>query len=115
MQTIRTPHIATALSLAALAALSACGGGGPGAGDFEAACNAQGNLAPDVCACLDEQAQALTPEAHEFVIATIAQDEEEAQRLRPELDDSQALEAGQFISRGIQECIIDLPTSPPAS
>ncbi|WP_299323989.1 hypothetical protein [Parasphingopyxis sp.] len=98
-----------ALPLAALAGLAACGGSGPAAGDFAAACNAQGQLDAELCACLDEQAQGLTPETHAFVIASIAEDEEEALRLRGDLDDDQVFEAGQFLSRSIQECLIDLP------
>ncbi|MGP1354433.1 MAG: hypothetical protein ACTS1Z_14025 [Parasphingopyxis sp.] len=98
-----------AIPLAALAGVTACGSSGPEAGDFAAACNAQGQLDAELCACLDEQAQGLTPETHAFVIASIAEDEEEALRLRGELDEDQAFEAGQFLSRSVQECIIDLP------
>jgi len=98
-----------AFLLCATSALAACGGGGPAPGDFAAACNTQGELTADLCACLDEQAQQLSPETHAFVIAKIAGNETAALELRGELDDNQAFEAGQFISRGIQECIIDLP------
>lgn len=98
-----------AIPFAAMLGVAACGSSGPEAGDFEAACNAQGQLDAEICACLDEQAQNLSPETHAFVIASIAEDEAEARRLRGELDDDQAFEAGQFLSRGIQECIIDLP------
>ncbi|MEM8696102.1 MAG: hypothetical protein AAGE05_08800 [Pseudomonadota bacterium] len=110
MHPVSKSNTILALAFPALVALSACGGGpAPGPGEFAAACNAQNNLSEDICACLDEQAQGLSGESHAFVIATIAEDEVEAQRLRTDLDDNQALEAGQFISRGIQECIIDLP------
>ncbi|MGP1283413.1 MAG: hypothetical protein ACTS1X_10590 [Parasphingopyxis sp.] len=110
MHAVLASRAPLALALFAMTGLAACGGGtAPGPGDFAAACNAQGNLSADICDCLDEQAQGLSPETHAFVIATIAEDEAEAQRLRPDLDEAQALAAGQFISRGIQECIIDLP------
>ncbi|MCA1749942.1 MAG: hypothetical protein ABR601_03225 [Parasphingopyxis sp.] len=108
MSSIRT----LVLPLAGFATLAACGGEpGPAAGDFAAACNAAGNLDPDLCACLDEQAEGLEPDTHRFVIATIAEDEGEAQRLRGDLDDAEATQAAQFISRGIQACIIELPAS----
>lgn len=97
------------LLLIGIAGLTACGGSEPRPGDFAATCNETGNLSPDLCACLDEQTRQLSSETHTFVIAKIAGDEETAQRLRAELDDAQALAAGQFISRGIQECVIDLP------
>lgn len=109
MPAIFESHTRFAFLLCATSALAACGGGGPAPGDFAAACNAQGNLTAGLCACLDEQAQQLSPETHAFVIAKIAGDETTALELRAGLDDSQAFEAGQFISRGIQECIIDLP------
>lgn len=107
---MRISPIRTLLPLAAFGALAACGGEpAPEAGDFAAACNASGNLDPELCACLDEQAADLAPDTHRFVIATIAEDEEEAQRLRAELDEVEATQAAQFISRGIQSCIIDIP------
>lgn len=102
-------HSRLALLLCGMAGVSACGSSEPAPGDFAAACNANGNLSAELCACLDEQAQQLSPETHAFVIAKIAEDEEEAQRLRAELDDEQAFAAGQFISRSVQACIIDLP------
>ncbi len=102
-------HARLAFLLCAASALAACSGSGPAPGDFAAACNAQGDLTPELCACLDEQAQQLSPETHAFVIAKIAGDEETALELRADLDDDQAFEAGQFISRGVQECLIDLP------
>jgi hypothetical protein len=98
-----------AASAATMIALAACSGGAPLPGDFEAACNANGNLTEELCACLDEQAQGLSPETHEFVIASIAQDEERARELAQDLDRDQQLEAGQFLSIAIQQCIIDLP------
>lgn len=109
MSAIFHSHSRIAALLCASTALAACGGGAPAPGDFAAACNAQGELTPELCACLDEQAQQLTPETHAFVIAKIAGDEETALELRADLDEDQAFEAGQFISRGVQECIIDLP------
>lgn len=102
----------TAIAIASLIGLAACGGGGPAAGDFAAACNARGDLDTELCTCLDEQAQGLSAETHAFVIATIAEDEAAAQAMRGDLDSDQALEAGQFISRGVQECLIDLPNTP---
>ncbi len=92
-------------------ALAGCGGGGPEAGDFAAACNASGNLEAELCACLDEQATELSPETHAFVIASVAEDEQRARELAVDLSPDQQLEAGLFISRGIQECIIEIPES----
>ena len=112
MPAIIGSHTRLAVLLCAASALAACADSGPEPGDFEAACNAQGELTPELCACLDEQAQQLSPETHAFVIAKIAGDEETALELRADLDDEQAFEAGQFISRSVQECIIDLPNTP---
>lgn len=109
MPAIFGSHSRIVLMLSASSALAACGGGGPAPGDFAAACNAQADLTPALCSCLDDQAQQLSPETHAFVIATIAGDDATALELRGDLDDNQSFEAGQFISRGIQECIIDLP------
>lgn len=88
--------------------LAACNSG-PKAGDFAAACNANGNLTEELCSCLDEQAQDLSPATHEFVIASIAEDEDRARELALGLDRDQQLEAGQFLSIAIQQCIIELP------
>lgn len=109
MPAIFESYTCFAFLLCATSALAACSDGGPAPGDFAAACNAHSELSADLCACLDEQAQQLSPETHAFVIAKIAGDETMALELRVDLDDNQAFEAGQFISRGIQECIIDLP------
>ncbi|MBC2776320.1 hypothetical protein [Parasphingopyxis marina] len=96
--------IALALPLGLAACTSA-----PEAGDFAAACNATGNLNEELCDCLDAQAQNLSPETHEFVIATIAEDEDRARELALGLDSAQQLEAGQYLSIAIQQCIIELP------
>jgi hypothetical protein len=102
-------HISQSLvALALPLGLAACTSG-PEAGDFAAACNETGNLSTELCDCLDAQAQDLSPETHEFVIATIAEDENRARELALGLDSAQQLEAGQYLSIAIQQCIIDLP------
>ncbi|MEQ9663617.1 MAG: hypothetical protein RLN87_13845 [Parasphingopyxis sp.] len=98
------------LASGGLIGLAACGG--EPAPDFAAACTAQGELDTATCACLDEQADELPADVQRFVIATISGDEAAAQELRGDLDDDEALQAGQFISTGVQQCLIDLPETP---
>jgi|GEM_PF-3169701 len=111
MSGIAISHARLTVLLFIATGLAACGDRNPEPDDFAAACNANGNLSAEVCVCLDAQAQQLSPETHAFVIAKIAEDEETALRLRENLDDNQEFEAGQFISRGIQVCLIDLPNT----
>lgn len=100
-----------AVTIGAALGLSACGGGAE-PGDFAAACNAQGSLSPELCSCLEEQAVELSPDTYEYVIARVAEDEARATELEGDLDRTELLEARQFIAIGIQQCIVDLPTTP---
>lgn len=112
MRLIFASRVRSTALIASTFLAASCNSSDPGPGDFAAACNSNGDMTAELCACLDEQAQRLSPESHSFVIAKIAGDERTALRLREDLNEMQALEAGQFVSRAIQECTIDLPDTP---
>jgi hypothetical protein len=95
---------AALLTLGSLS-LVACGGGGMGAGAFEAACNEQGDFTPEICACLETEAQeGLSPDGYAFMTAAISGDEEAAAQLRRNLDFAEATEAGLLLVSGVQRC-----------
>ncbi len=92
------------LAMAILAALAACQQPAPEPGVYAAACNAEGNLEPEMCDCLDEQAQQLGYEAHRFVVGSIGEDAARVREMREELGRDEAAAATRFEQRGISAC-----------
>jgi len=101
-----------AISGFTLLVLTACGGiaggDGPGSGAFAAACNAQSNMPPNVCSCLEAEAtDRLSPGGYAFITAAINEDRETTERLRQELGFQEIADASMFLVSGVQRCAIN--------
>ena len=81
-------------------------------GDFAAACLENGTLTAEQCQCLDAQAVGMSRDSYSFVLAILT-DRAKISRLRGSLDKGETSEADQFVVRGIQACLVDLPGGAP--
>lgn len=102
------PHM-TAVAVCAGLLVVGCGGAGADVDGFTDACVSSGNLPPEVCPCTAEKAaEELWPDGFNFLVASLSGNDEEAARLRNELDLSEAMAAGTFMARGAAECAREL-------
>lgn len=87
--------------------LWACGGSGF-AQEFATACADASSLNEEICECLGNRAQEqLSDDAQQFLLATLAGDEETIEKLRGELGPAEAIEAGLFMTEA-GECAEEL-------
>ena len=93
--------------------VSACGGGSgdesPSTADFAEACSSSGNLDPAICDCVARKAKdELSALAFSFLVATLSDDSETTQRLRPQMSATEATSAGMFMVSGPAHCTEEL-------
>ena len=73
--------------------------------DFIAACTANSNLSPAVCACSAGKARGeLTPDGFSLVVATLEGNDAAAAQLRGKLPIDQLMKAGTFMTRAPAQC-----------
>ena len=104
-------NLKIAITGVAMLGLTACGsvGGsdGPGSGALAAACNAQSNMPPNVCSCLETEAtERLSPGGYVFITAALNEDRETTERLRRELGFQELADASLFLVSGVQRCAL---------
>lgn len=107
------------LAASAALVLCACGGGESGeegaasssastrelAQRFDAACNDQSNMEPEICDCLADRAQAdLSEGGLALLVASIEGDDAESQRLRTSLPFEETAAAGMFMVNTPAQC-----------
>ena len=73
--------------------------------DFVAACQSFSNLKEPICECMGEKARKrLTPNAFDFVVASMEKNNAETSRLRAELSFGELMTTGTFMANGPSEC-----------
>ena len=88
-------------------ALAGCGGD-PNLAKLERACETTSNLGPEICSCVARKAKAeLSEDAFAFLAASMAGEAEAAAALQGRLTPTDGLEAGLFMTRAPQECVVE--------
>ena len=87
--------------------VAACGGGGS-TGTVQKACADHTNVPSEVCQCIGKKASALTKAQREFVTATIAGDQDAANKSQQDMDFSEIATAGTFFLSASADCSQEL-------